>query len=611
MLGKVRIVFKTIYVCAESQDDVVEGVTYLLNELGPLSNRGISVSNAAALQGALPHDALALVALIDAEWLNAEKTARQGDLMAAPSDSLHRLLAWAGRSGVRVFTVLLDSASMPSRAELPSDIAYLASLQAFTLRTHPDTAAREDALNLVRQVAIQLGFMQARLTLTWVGLLLLASAMMDVFLLVLFPHAWPLYIASGALAIGLSVVMARIVYSPMGFYLPSYTLLLLPGVALSLGGAYLFAVNALSDSPRSDSSFPLAALGAFLFCLGLVAYWVVSLFLIVGLHSGRTLMLPWSPNRAQTEAHNYFLSYRRADSLAVCDRIETHLSDHSEVVFRDINAILLGADFETVLERAVSGSEVMLVLIGPQWLTLQDAEGRRRIDDPADYVHRELALALAQHKRILLLAVNGGRIPSSAQLPQDLADVTKGATFTIRDDPYFDADMRAVTRHVFNEERNRLRRLRIALITFGAVGALLFPIPIILVPHLPLTSWWSPSLAQLFTSAVGVVFRSVTGVALMVGIVVGCVEAIAKRRWGWIVSILMWAVSFVGAYYLVTAQPALIPSRFTFALQIAAGIALLGLAVDLYFLTIDARYLVVTNRAQAGRDHPNVYGRST
>lgn len=73
----------------------------------------------------------------------------------------------------------------------------------------------------------------------------------------------------------------------------------------------------------------------------------------------------------------------------------------------------------------------------------------------------------------------------------------------------------------------------------------------------------------------------------------------------------MWTVFFVAAYYLVTSQPAMIPARFTIAMQIAAGIALLGLAGDLYYLTTDTRFLTVTNRAQAGREPPNVHGSST
>ncbi|MGH3792738.1 MAG: hypothetical protein ACRDQ9_18475 [Pseudonocardiaceae bacterium] len=42
----------------------------------------------------------------------------------------------------------------------------------------------------------------------------------------------------------------------------------------------------------------------------------------------------------------------------------------------------------------VRTAPVLLAVVGPRWLTATDPTGRRRIDDPDDWVRRELAEAL-------------------------------------------------------------------------------------------------------------------------------------------------------------------------------------------------------------------------
>ena len=47
----------------------------------------------------------------------------------------------------------------------------------------------------------------------------------------------------------------------------------------------------------------------------------------------------------------------------------------------DIDAIEPGTDFVKVLEKAVLQCDVLIVLIGSQWLGIKDASGERRLDD--------------------------------------------------------------------------------------------------------------------------------------------------------------------------------------------------------------------------------------
>lgn len=77
-----------------------------------------------------------------------------------------------------------------------------------------------------------------------------------------------------------------------------------------------------------------------------------------------------------------FISYRRDDSRAYSGRIYDQLKEAfgSESVFWDIDSIPLGLPFPTVLEKTIERTDVMLVIIGPSWTSIANADGKRRID---------------------------------------------------------------------------------------------------------------------------------------------------------------------------------------------------------------------------------------
>jgi hypothetical protein len=87
-----------------------------------------------------------------------------------------------------------------------------------------------------------------------------------------------------------------------------------------------------------------------------------------------------------------FISYRRADSKYVVDRIRERLvaAFGHEAVFRDIESIPLGTDFRTVLNQETAGCSAMLVVIGPQWAGITDSKGNKRLFDPNDYTRIEV-----------------------------------------------------------------------------------------------------------------------------------------------------------------------------------------------------------------------------
>jgi hypothetical protein len=117
-----------------------------------------------------------------------------------------------------------------------------------------------------------------------------------------------------------------------------------------------------------------------------------------------------------------FISYRHADALPHARLLQVNLRERfpDAPVFVDLDSIEAGLDFGRVISDAVNASGVMVVLIGPQWATLADEEGRRRLDDPDDYVRFEIRTALKRCLRVIPVLVEGAKPPRQQELPPDL-----------------------------------------------------------------------------------------------------------------------------------------------------------------------------------------------
>lgn len=116
-----------------------------------------------------------------------------------------------------------------------------------------------------------------------------------------------------------------------------------------------------------------------------------------------------------------FISYRREDSAGFAGRLTDALEQRlgAGSVFRDVDDIRPGEDFEAVIERGLRQVQVVLVVIGPGWLEAA-ADGRRRLDRPDDFVRREVESALASGKPVVPILVGGASMPDAAALPPAL-----------------------------------------------------------------------------------------------------------------------------------------------------------------------------------------------
>ena len=122
-----------------------------------------------------------------------------------------------------------------------------------------------------------------------------------------------------------------------------------------------------------------------------------------------------------------YLSYRRMESAAYAGRLVDHLSRHfgQNSVFRDIDSIAGGQDFPHAIESALNACDAVLVVIGNNWATDTAQNGRRRLDDPKDWVRLEVAAALRRNVLVVPVLVDGARLPDPASLPEELGSLCR------------------------------------------------------------------------------------------------------------------------------------------------------------------------------------------
>jgi hypothetical protein len=149
-----------------------------------------------------------------------------------------------------------------------------------------------------------------------------------------------------------------------------------------------------------------------------------------------------------------FISYRRADSKYVVDRIRDRLIDAygEDTIFRDIESIPLGQNFSDVLKEATTTCDVMLVVIGPEWAGVTDDQGNKRLFDPHDYTRREIEAGLANKKILVIpVLVMNARMPSAEEFPESLVELRSRNAISIRNDPDFNPDMQRLIQGI-NEQ---------------------------------------------------------------------------------------------------------------------------------------------------------------
>ena len=91
-----------------------------------------------------------------------------------------------------------------------------------------------------------------------------------------------------------------------------------------------------------------------------------------------------------------------------------------------------GVDFVEHLNNQVAECDVILVVVGPNWLNVKDDSGNRQLDNPDDFVAIEIAAALARKIRVIPVLVDGARMPKVGELPEPLKPLVRRQAVEVR-----------------------------------------------------------------------------------------------------------------------------------------------------------------------------------
>ena len=122
-----------------------------------------------------------------------------------------------------------------------------------------------------------------------------------------------------------------------------------------------------------------------------------------------------------------FISYRRQDSAYPAGWLYDRLADRfgADQVFKDVDSIELGDDFVETITNAVGSCDILLALIGKEWLDIAGSDGTRRLDDPDDFVRLEIEAALERKVLLIPILVEGALMPRGDQLPPSIAPMVR------------------------------------------------------------------------------------------------------------------------------------------------------------------------------------------
>jgi hypothetical protein len=124
-----------------------------------------------------------------------------------------------------------------------------------------------------------------------------------------------------------------------------------------------------------------------------------------------------------------FISYRKKDTEFISGRLYDTLITHfaEDQVFMDYEDLEGGVDFEEAIEKMLESCDIMLAVIGPNWVGA-NADGSPRIMNEGDWVRLELSTALRRGVRVIPVLVEGATVPHENSLPPDLHNLRKKQT---------------------------------------------------------------------------------------------------------------------------------------------------------------------------------------
>jgi hypothetical protein len=162
-----------------------------------------------------------------------------------------------------------------------------------------------------------------------------------------------------------------------------------------------------------------------------------------------------------------FISYRREETAgearALFNALVARLGATS--VFMDVDNITLGRDFREVLQERLASCDLVLVLIGRNWVDARHASGERRLEDTRDFVRLEIETALKRKIAVTPVLVQGARMPAAEQLPESIRDFAYRNGFELSHSRW-ESDLREMLRRLDlgEEDEERVHGPRVGVL---------------------------------------------------------------------------------------------------------------------------------------------------
>ncbi|MBV9553724.1 MAG: toll/interleukin-1 receptor domain-containing protein [Alphaproteobacteria bacterium] len=142
------------------------------------------------------------------------------------------------------------------------------------------------------------------------------------------------------------------------------------------------------------------------------------------------------------------ISYRRDDSGIIVGRIFDRLVARygRDAVFRDIDNIPPGVDFRHHIDRTLETTDVVLAIVGPNWIGRHRTGARMQSE--GDPVRVEIEAALRKNRPLVPVLVMGASMPPVADLPESVQDFAYRNAVLIDAGQDFDVHMDRLVRAV-------------------------------------------------------------------------------------------------------------------------------------------------------------------
>lgn len=131
----------------------------------------------------------------------------------------------------------------------------------------------------------------------------------------------------------------------------------------------------------------------------------------------------------------FFVSYRRDQSSFIARSLRSALGARfgDASVFLDETAVSPGQQWPREIQEAILGCRAMLIIIGPYWLGAREQpSGLRRLDNPDDWVRREVEAGLARPEAAVIpILVDGATMPVQSDLPPSLGSLSDREAFVL------------------------------------------------------------------------------------------------------------------------------------------------------------------------------------